>query len=88
MKVYNGEIKPATKEQRDLLFQKMHKDGYEWDAEKKELKKIENASDNENQKLGEFISELSKQFPEVSFAKLSRIAVRVAKWVERNKCNK
>ena len=32
--------KPATKEQRDLLFQKMHEAGYEWDAEKKELKKI------------------------------------------------
>ena len=32
--------------------------------------------------LGEYINELSKQFPEVSFAKLSRIAVRVAKWKE------
>lgn len=32
---------PATKEQRELLFQKMKKAGYEWDAEKKELKKIE-----------------------------------------------
>lgn len=32
---------PATKEQRDLLFQKMNEGGYEWDAEKKELKKIE-----------------------------------------------
>ena len=31
---------PATKEQRDLLFQKMHEVGYEWDADKKELKKI------------------------------------------------
>ena len=30
--------------------------------------------------LGDYINELSKQFPEVSFAKLSRIAVRVAKW--------
>lgn len=29
---------PATEEQRDLLFQKMHEAGYEWDAEKKELK--------------------------------------------------
>ena len=29
--------KPATKEQRDLLFQKMQKFGYEWDANKKEL---------------------------------------------------
>lgn len=28
---------PATKEQRDLLFQKMKEAGYEWDAEKKEL---------------------------------------------------
>lgn len=32
---------PATKEQSDLLFQKMHEAGYEWDANKKELKKIE-----------------------------------------------
>ena len=33
--------KPATKEHRDLLFQKMHEAGYEWDADKKELRKIE-----------------------------------------------
>lgn len=31
---------PATKEQRDLLFSKMKEAGYEWDAEKKELKPI------------------------------------------------
>jgi len=31
---------PAPKEGRDLLFQKMKKVGYEWDAEKKELKKF------------------------------------------------
>ena len=38
---------PANKEQRDLLFQKMHEAGYEWDAEKKKLKKIEqNTIDN------------------------------------------
>lgn len=36
-----GEIHPATKEQRDLLFQKMKEADYEWDAEKKELKKVE-----------------------------------------------
>ena len=35
------DIVPATKEQRELLFSKMIKAGYEWDAEKKELKKIE-----------------------------------------------
>lgn len=34
-------ITPATKEQRDLLFQKMKEVGYIWDAEKKELKKME-----------------------------------------------
>ena len=34
-------ITPATKEQRELLFAKMKDAGYEWDAEKKELKKIE-----------------------------------------------
>ncbi len=32
---------PATKEQHDILFQKMKEAGYEWDAEKKELKNIE-----------------------------------------------
>lgn len=32
---------PATKEQCNLLFQKMKEAEYEWDAEKKELKKIE-----------------------------------------------
>ena len=32
---------PATKEQRDLLFQKMKEEGYEWNSKKKELKKIE-----------------------------------------------
>lgn len=32
------DVKPATKEQRDLLFQKMKESGYEWDDNKKELK--------------------------------------------------
>lgn len=32
---------PATKEQRDLLLQKMKEAAYTWDADKKELKKIE-----------------------------------------------
>lgn len=33
-------VKPATKIGRDLLFQKMKEAGYEWDSEKKELKKL------------------------------------------------
>lgn len=32
---------PATKEQRDFLFQEIRKAGYKWDKEKKELKMIE-----------------------------------------------
>ena len=44
-----GEIHPATKEQRDLLFQKMKEASYEWDAEKKELKKIEHAWSEEDE---------------------------------------
>ena len=35
------DIRPATKEEYDLLFQKMKEAGYEWDAEKLELRKIE-----------------------------------------------
>ncbi len=40
-----NDIKPATKEQRDLLLQKMEESGYEWDAEKKKLRKIEQTPD-------------------------------------------
>lgn len=39
---WNGEgFTPATEEQRAILFQKMHEAGYEWDADKKELKIID-----------------------------------------------
>jgi hypothetical protein len=37
----NDDIKPATKEQRDFLLKEMHRVGYEWNTEKKVLKKIE-----------------------------------------------
>ena len=40
----DANIHPATKEQRELLFQKMKEAGYEWDTEKKELRKIEQTS--------------------------------------------
>lgn len=35
-------FQPATEQQRELLFKKMKEEGYEWDSDKKELKKIEN----------------------------------------------
>lgn len=34
-------FKPATKEDRELLFRKMKEAGYQWDADKKELNKIQ-----------------------------------------------
>ena len=37
----NNIYHPATKKQRDLLFQKIKEAEYEWDAEKKELRKTE-----------------------------------------------
>ena len=51
--------KPATKEQRELLFQKMKEAGYEWDAEKKELKKIK-------QKPSEWSEEDSKRLQRIT----------------------
>ena len=36
-----NKICPATKEQREALFGKMYDAGYEWDAENKQLKKME-----------------------------------------------
>lgn len=52
-------------------MQESFKAGAKWQQEKDE---------STTEDLGMYINELSKQFPEVSFAKLSRIAVRVAKW--------
>ena len=57
--------KPATKEQRDLLFQKMKEAGYEWDAEKKELKKIDA---RENLTLDEDLMEADCMIVEQTYA--------------------
>lgn len=55
------------------------KAGAKWQKEKDE---------STTEDLGEYLYELSKQFPEVSFAKLSRIAVRVAKWQKEQMMSK
>lgn len=39
--LYVSHVHPATKEQRDLLFAKMKEAGYQWDADKKKLYKIQ-----------------------------------------------
>ena len=40
VKAYNGKIHPATKEQRELLFQKMKEKGYKWDYDNKKPIKL------------------------------------------------
>ena len=45
---------PATKEQRDLFFQKMKEAGYMWDEEKKELRRIEKQKEPMVEKCGDW----------------------------------
>ena len=66
---------PATKEQRDLLFHKMHEAGYEGDAEKKELIKIEQNpawSEKDNEHVNSLLKRLDglcrKEFTTTRFA--------------------
>lgn len=73
--------KPATKKQRDLLFQKMKEAGYEWDVDKKELKKIEQKDDGE---LTEFESALFSAFSYAWQEYLSGKEVNVAKWTREH----
>ena len=54
----SNDFKPATKEQCNLLFTKMKEAGYEWNEEKKELKKIEQKSTNKVEpkfKVGDWV---------------------------------
>lgn len=55
-------IHPATKEQCDTLFAKMHEAGYGWDNEKKGLKKIENEIDDDKVKLSVSYKTLLKKW--------------------------
>ena len=73
--------KPATKEQRELLFQKMKEAGYEWDAEKKELKKIGQEEDAE---LTDFESALFSAFSDAWQEYLRGEEVNVAKWAREH----
>ena len=58
-------LKPSTKEQRDLLFSKMKEAGCEWDSEKKELKKIEVASkESEDERIRKEILNVFNQLDE------------------------
>ena len=55
-------LKPATKEQRELLFTKMKEAGYEWNFDKKELKKIEDVPENYKQQVMSEMTNLVKDY--------------------------
>ena len=63
-------FQPAIKEQRDILFQKMKEAGYEWDAEKKELRKIEHNpvewSEEDEQYLNNAINACLNEYGDIS----------------------
>ena len=65
-------IKPATKEQRDLLFQKMKEAGYEWDKEKKELKKIKTRRMT-NQELSWWLRDCPEEHREYRYKDNNRV---------------
>lgn len=73
-----NDLKPATQEQCDLLFQKMEEAGYEWDAENLQLTKIlhvKELSDDINidkQKLAEW-SEEDKKLTDVNHEYFSKL---------------
>lgn len=69
--VFDKNVKETLISELKYIGNNSFKDGAKWQKEKDE---------STTEDLGEYINELSKQFPEVSFAKLSRIAVRVANW--------
>lgn len=76
------DITPATKEQRDFLFQKMKEAGYEWDAEKKDLKKIEQnlAWSEEDEKF--FKTALWHMSNSISNGKSTNIYCDITNWLK------
>lgn len=64
------EIYPATKEQCDLLFQKMKEAGYEWNSDKKELHKIEEIKKRRmtNQELSWWLRDCPEEHREFRYA--------------------
>ena len=61
-------VYPVTKEQRDLLFQKMKESRYEWDAEKKELRKIEQKPAEWKQENVEELSEFENAMMHIGYS--------------------
>lgn len=67
---------PATKSQRNTLFTKMKEAGYEWDAKKKELKKIEAEKTSfanrqlYNRAILAILSNYVEKYPDIRFGQM------------------
>lgn len=77
-------IRKAMENYKHFIIHEYYKEAYmpnELDTIKvREMMVVPEPNPRKLDGLSEEIMHLSKQFPEVSFAKLSRIAVRVARW--------
>ena len=71
---------PATKEQRDLLFQKMKEAGYQWNPDTKELKKVEHKI-AWSKKDEEFYNDIIKYFSDLDYS-LSHEEEYVINWLK------
>lgn len=95
----NRAITPATKEQRNLLFQKIKEAGYEWNAKKKELNEIkQNLTDIIPEDFEKYVEELLNlsdgerhgrpaKVKEVclKLLELAKIAQKPTEWSEEDK---
>ena len=80
-------VHPATEEQRTELFLKMKEAGWEWDAEKKELKKIEKKSDSYCEEHCKGFQETGKCFADGG-CKAKREAEQKSAWSEDDETTK
>ena len=70
---------PATKEQREFLFKKMKEAGYEWDAEKKDLREIERKiTESEGKKIRKAII---KFLIDVNNGAYTKSELEIASWI-------
>ena len=76
--------KPATKEQRDFLFQKMKESGYEWSEETHELKEIELVKNESEEELSDFEAALFSAFSDGWQQYLHGEEVDVAQWAKEH----
>ena len=87
----NDIFQPSTKEQRDLLFQKMHEAGYMWDSESKQLLSLKaepsgeqkTAWSEEDEKIiTGIINDIQKRLEDYPLEQLAEIYFKEIKWLK------